>query len=122
MIRLENVSAFTAIQFTLEITSSRDRMPELRAPRDFRDSTEVESPVSQAIMPRNVATTISMKLPTAQASTASRKGIRKPTVAPVTKQDREMVYPVRITKMLPMLLRALSGTLSNTYSSSVPSG
>lgn len=48
---------------------------ELLAPRDFRARTEVDRPVWQAMMPRNVATMISMMLPTAQAATASLKGI-----------------------------------------------
>ena len=44
-IRLENVSALTAIQLTADTASSRERMEELRAPRDFLASTDVDRPV-----------------------------------------------------------------------------
>ena len=90
-ISLEKVSALTAIQLTADRASSRDRMEELRAPMDLRASTEVVRPVLQEMIPSRVATRISRMLPVAQARTASLKGILKPTVAPVTKLDREMV-------------------------------
>lgn len=63
-----------------------------------------------------------IRLPTAQDQIASLKGILEPTVAPVTKLDREMVYPVRITRIVPRFFRALAGTDSNAYSISLPVG
>lgn len=68
-------------------------------PNGLRESTVVVRPVSCAITPITVATSIKMILPSAQAITASLNGMTYPMVAPATKLYREMVYPARIRKI-----------------------
>lgn len=77
-INLAKVSAFTAIQLTAETASKRERIAELRFPMDLWASTEVVSPVWQEMIPSSVATTMSIRFPSAQANTASFSGHFEP--------------------------------------------
>ena len=84
------VFAFTAIQLTADRAISTDMMAELRLPRKLRARTSVVLPLFAPMMPTMTATNARIALPTTIDHTVPLKLILEPTVAPVTKLEREM--------------------------------
>ena len=84
------VFAFTAIQLTADRAISTDMIAELRLPRKLRARTRVVLPLLAPMMPSMTATKARIPLPTMIDQTVPLKLIFEPTVAPVTKLEREM--------------------------------